>query len=98
MDLSQEETEIIENHRKRKKIENDKEKQRILDSRPASELSRDELLQRVRRLELEKFIDRANHRIIKHNNSGNWSWNEQDEPYIQQAYKELGLECPTSDW
>jgi hypothetical protein len=95
MDLTEDEKKLVLERRlkrqREKKLEKSKKLQEELDEKSPSELTREQLIQRVERLELENFVRVAKSRMKK-NMCGDWCWDERDEPYIRGAHEKLGLE------
>lgn len=89
-DLSEEERKLISDFREEKKRKAAKKAQEIRDARPNEELTREELILRLKKMEGQEYIRRVR--------NGDLSWDPQDRDRIRAAYAFVGEECPVSDW
>lgn len=101
--LTDEEKKLIIDRREQNKIEQQKKdienERRRLKSTPAEKLTHQELLERVKLQDMEQYIKDAERRIINHNNSGDWSWDKnEDLTKLREAYWYLGREIPVCNW
>jgi hypothetical protein len=97
-DLSEDEQKVVSNFRQEKKRKAAEKAQKLRDALPLEELTREELILRLKKMEVKEYIRQALSRRDIRNQSGDWSWHHEDRASIHAAYEFVGERCPSPCW